>query len=138
MVRPIAVMPLNRMENTTFAMATIVDSPDMGLRTVLQSRRQKKNAYSTYVHFPLAQLGPWIAYGLDHRTPGRKTWVRFPMPPNTFRVHTEYMLVKSVGPKVLWAVAAETTSAGGWRIFPSPPVPRLNCGGGDRWCRYLS
>ncbi|GFV17839.1 uncharacterized protein TNCV_3235891 [Trichonephila clavipes] len=25
------------------------------------------------------------------------------MPPNTFRVHTEYVLVKSVGPKVLWA-----------------------------------
>ncbi|GFX27962.1 uncharacterized protein TNCV_773471 [Trichonephila clavipes] len=25
------------------------------------------------------------------------------MPPNTLRVHTEYMLVKSVGPKVLWA-----------------------------------
>ncbi|GFW38774.1 hypothetical protein TNCV_3881411 [Trichonephila clavipes] len=26
----------------------------------------------------------------------------------------------------------ETTCAGGWRIFPSPPVPYLNCGGGDR------
>ncbi|GFT56430.1 uncharacterized protein TNCV_2334011 [Trichonephila clavipes] len=25
------------------------------------------------------------------------------MPPNTLRVHTEYLLVKSVGPKVLWA-----------------------------------
>ncbi|GFX75216.1 hypothetical protein TNCV_3171431 [Trichonephila clavipes] len=25
------------------------------------------------------------------------------MPPNTLRVHTEYVLVKSVGPKVLWA-----------------------------------
>ncbi|GFX97250.1 uncharacterized protein TNCV_557401 [Trichonephila clavipes] len=25
------------------------------------------------------------------------------MPPNTFRVRTEYMLVKSVGLKVLWA-----------------------------------
>ncbi|GFW91997.1 uncharacterized protein TNCV_2152771 [Trichonephila clavipes] len=24
------------------------------------------------------------------------------MPPNTIRVHTEYVLVKSVGPKVLW------------------------------------
>ncbi|GFX44662.1 uncharacterized protein TNCV_4441671 [Trichonephila clavipes] len=58
------------------------------------------------------------------------------MPPNTFRVHTEYVLVKSVGPKVLWVVAAETTSAGDWRIFPSPPVPCLNCGSGDRWCRH--
>ncbi|GFX78030.1 uncharacterized protein TNCV_971841 [Trichonephila clavipes] len=26
-----------------------------------------------------------------------------PVPPNTLRVHTEYVLVKSVGPKVLWA-----------------------------------
>ncbi|GFV70170.1 uncharacterized protein TNCV_2553141 [Trichonephila clavipes] len=25
------------------------------------------------------------------------------MPPNTLRVHMEYVLVKSVGPKVLWA-----------------------------------
>ncbi|GFT19147.1 uncharacterized protein TNCV_302831 [Trichonephila clavipes] len=25
------------------------------------------------------------------------------MPPNTLQVHTEYVLVKSVGPKVLWA-----------------------------------
>ncbi|GFT30456.1 hypothetical protein TNCV_2377441 [Trichonephila clavipes] len=27
---------------------------------------------------------------------------------------------------------------GGWRIFPSPPVLCLNCGGGDQWCRHLS
>ncbi|GFX05835.1 hypothetical protein TNCV_1662741 [Trichonephila clavipes] len=54
------------------------------------------------------------------------------MPPNTLRVHTEYVLVKSVGPKVLWVVTAETTSAGGWRIFLFPPVPCLNCGGGDK------
>ncbi|GFY15930.1 uncharacterized protein TNCV_1285751 [Trichonephila clavipes] len=53
------------------------------------------------------------------------------MPPNTLRVHMEYMLIKSVGPKVLWAVVAGTTGAGGWRIFPFPPVPCLNCGGGD-------
>ncbi|GFV21995.1 uncharacterized protein TNCV_4526811 [Trichonephila clavipes] len=26
-----------------------------------------------------------------------------PVPPNTLRVHTEYVFVKSVGPKVLWA-----------------------------------
>ncbi|GFU62725.1 uncharacterized protein TNCV_1519031 [Trichonephila clavipes] len=25
-----------------------------------------------------------------------------------------------------------------WRIFPSPSVPCLNYGGGDRWCRHLS
>ncbi|GFU85339.1 uncharacterized protein TNCV_2386441 [Trichonephila clavipes] len=26
-----------------------------------------------------------------------------PMPPNTLRVHTEFILIKLVGPKVLWA-----------------------------------
>ncbi|GFU82114.1 transposable element Tcb1 transposase [Trichonephila clavipes] len=46
-VRPIAIMPLNRMENTTFAMLSIINSHDMGLRTVLQSGCPKKNAYST-------------------------------------------------------------------------------------------
>ncbi|GFV71360.1 hypothetical protein TNCV_3133511 [Trichonephila clavipes] len=49
------------------------------------------------------------------------------VPPNILRVHTEYVLVKSVGPKVLWA---EITSAGDWRIFPFPSVPCLNCRGG--------
>ncbi|GFV92549.1 hypothetical protein TNCV_1744541 [Trichonephila clavipes] len=34
------------------------------------------------------------------------------MPLNTLRVLTEYVLVKSGGPKVLWAVAAETEGAG--------------------------
>ncbi|GFX52176.1 uncharacterized protein TNCV_548351 [Trichonephila clavipes] len=32
----------------------------------------------------------------------RKAWVRCPIPPNTLLAHTEYVLVKSVGPKVLW------------------------------------
>ncbi|GFU80835.1 hypothetical protein TNCV_3728731 [Trichonephila clavipes] len=40
-------MPLSRMLNSTFAMPNIIDSHDMGLRTVLQSRRPKVNAYST-------------------------------------------------------------------------------------------
>ncbi|GFV35739.1 hypothetical protein TNCV_1261891 [Trichonephila clavipes] len=44
---------------------------------------------------------------LEHQTPERKAFVRCPIPPNTLRVHTENVLVKSVGPKVLWAVAAE-------------------------------
>ncbi|GFT67716.1 hypothetical protein TNCV_271211 [Trichonephila clavipes] len=53
-------------------------------------------------------------------------------------VHTDYVLVKSVGPKFLWMVAEETTGEGGWRIFTSPPIPCLNCGDGDRWCPHLS
>ncbi|GFU37708.1 hypothetical protein TNCV_1465851 [Trichonephila clavipes] len=51
----------------------------------------------------------------------------------------EYVLDKSVSPKVLWAVTEETKGAGDWRIyFPSPLVPFLDCGGGERWCRHLS
>ncbi|GFV00037.1 hypothetical protein TNCV_4057101 [Trichonephila clavipes] len=53
--------------------------------------------------------------------------------PNSRPEGTEYVLVKSVDPKVLWAVAAETRSAGGWRIFSDPPVLCLNCGGEDRY-----
>ncbi|GFT21455.1 uncharacterized protein TNCV_2307131 [Trichonephila clavipes] len=49
------------------------------------------------------KVGPWVAWWLEHRTPDRKNWVRCSMPPNTLRVHTEYVLVKSVGLKVLWA-----------------------------------
>ncbi|GFU55077.1 hypothetical protein TNCV_425841 [Trichonephila clavipes] len=41
----------------------------------------------------------WVALWLEHQTPDRKAWVRYQMPPNTLRVHTEYMLVKSVGPQ---------------------------------------
>ncbi|GFW06742.1 uncharacterized protein TNCV_3288421 [Trichonephila clavipes] len=37
------------------------------------------------------------------------------MPPNTFRVHTEYVLVKSVGPKVL---QAESGVQGTGEYFP--------------------
>ncbi|GFW90716.1 hypothetical protein TNCV_2417131 [Trichonephila clavipes] len=43
-------MPLSRMLNSTFAMPNIIDSHDMGLRTVLQSRRPKVNAYTTPIH----------------------------------------------------------------------------------------
>ncbi|GFT58372.1 hypothetical protein TNCV_2118751 [Trichonephila clavipes] len=53
------------------------------------------------------------------------------MAPNTLEIHTEYVLVKSVGSKVLWVVAAETMGAGIWRIGPSPAVPCLNGGGGN-------
>ncbi|GFS88200.1 putative RNA-directed DNA polymerase from transposon X-element [Trichonephila clavipes] len=40
--RPIAIMPLSRMENTNFAMPSIIDSHDMGLRTVYSPDAQKK------------------------------------------------------------------------------------------------
>ncbi|GFX33821.1 uncharacterized protein TNCV_3962301 [Trichonephila clavipes] len=59
--------------------------------------------------------GPWVAWWLEHRTPDRKAWVRCPMAPNTLRVHKEYVLVKSVGPKVLWA---ESRVQGSGEYFP--------------------
>ncbi|GFV42134.1 uncharacterized protein TNCV_3544611 [Trichonephila clavipes] len=37
------------------------------------------------------------------------------MPPNTLRVHTENVLIKSVGPKVLWA---ESRVQGNGEYFP--------------------
>ncbi|GFU01577.1 hypothetical protein TNCV_655251 [Trichonephila clavipes] len=47
--RPIANVPLSRMENTTFAMRSIIVSHDMGLRTVftVQTPKRKRlfNAY---------------------------------------------------------------------------------------------
>ncbi|GFW90144.1 uncharacterized protein TNCV_1789661 [Trichonephila clavipes] len=79
-----------------------------------------------------------VAAWLEHRTTERNVWARYLMPSNTLQAHTEYVLVKSVGPKDLWVVAAEIMSEGDWRIFPSPPVPCLNSGDGDQWCRNLS
>ncbi|GFW24728.1 uncharacterized protein TNCV_1959961 [Trichonephila clavipes] len=38
-----------------------------------------------------------------------------PVPPNTLRVQTEYVLIKSVGPKVLWA---ESRMQGTGENFP--------------------
>ncbi|GFU03634.1 hypothetical protein TNCV_199781 [Trichonephila clavipes] len=43
------------------------------------------------------------------------------------RVHTEHVLVKSAGPKVLWA-ESRVQSTG--EYFPPPSVTCLNCGGG--------
>ncbi|GFY36210.1 hypothetical protein TNCV_4845821 [Trichonephila clavipes] len=40
--QPITNMPLSRMENTTFAKPSIIDSHDMGLRTVYSPDAQKK------------------------------------------------------------------------------------------------
>ncbi|GFX22249.1 hypothetical protein TNCV_2950901 [Trichonephila clavipes] len=52
--QPIANMPLSRMENTTFAMPSIIDTYDMGFRTVftVQTPKRKRpfNAYSAEEH----------------------------------------------------------------------------------------
>ncbi|GFU93187.1 hypothetical protein TNCV_3915561 [Trichonephila clavipes] len=38
-----------------------------------------------------------VSWWLEHQTPDWKACVRCPMPKNTLRVHTEYVLVKPVG-----------------------------------------
>ncbi|GFV40454.1 hypothetical protein TNCV_4494111 [Trichonephila clavipes] len=49
-VRPIAIMPLSRMENTTFVMPSIIDYHDMGLRTVFTVRTPKgKRLFNAFV-----------------------------------------------------------------------------------------
>ncbi|GFS58988.1 hypothetical protein TNCV_69081 [Trichonephila clavipes] len=68
---------------------------------------------------------------LERWIPNRSAWVRCPMSPNILQVHTEYVLIKSVGPKILWVVAEENTGPGGWRICISLPSPYLNYGGRD-------
>ncbi|GFT10098.1 uncharacterized protein TNCV_1115391 [Trichonephila clavipes] len=56
-----------------------------------------------------------------------------PVPPNTLRVHTEYVLVKSVGPKVLWAVSR---IQGTGENFP-PPHPFGNFAELNRTVTYM-
>ncbi|GFS57769.1 uncharacterized protein TNCV_2908821 [Trichonephila clavipes] len=56
-----------------------------------------------------------LSWWLEHRTPDRNAWDRCPMPQNTLRVHTECVLVKSVGPKFLWA---ESQVHGTGEYFP--------------------
>ncbi|GFU64626.1 hypothetical protein TNCV_138751 [Trichonephila clavipes] len=53
------------------------------------------------------------------------------MPRNTLQVHAR----KISGSESL--VGGRSRNHRCRRIFPSPPVPCLNCGDGDRWCRYL-
>ncbi|GFV89753.1 uncharacterized protein TNCV_827451 [Trichonephila clavipes] len=45
-------------------------------------------------------VGSLVVRAPDSRPEGLDS---MPVPPNTLRVHTEYVLVESVAPKVLWA-----------------------------------
>ncbi|GFV38236.1 hypothetical protein TNCV_4792221 [Trichonephila clavipes] len=76
-------------------------------------------------------VGSLVIRASDSRPEGLGS---MPVPPNTLQEHTEYVLVKSVGPKVLWA-EHECTKL---EKFPSTSVPCLNCGGGDRWFCHQS
>ncbi|GFV55988.1 uncharacterized protein TNCV_249841 [Trichonephila clavipes] len=76
-----------------------------------------------------AAVGSLVVRALDSRPEGLRS-----MPPNTLRLHTESVLVKSVGPKSC-GLSHERRD---WRIFPSLSVPCRICGGEDSWCRHLS
>ncbi|GFU51893.1 hypothetical protein TNCV_3733991 [Trichonephila clavipes] len=95
------------------------------------SSKQNRQCYSTHKdshsfwkkdggrQAKLSKIGYIKAVGscwLEHGTPDRKAWVRCPMLPNTLRVHAEYVLVKSVGPKVL---CTESRVQGTGEYFPS-------------------
>ncbi|GFU31985.1 hypothetical protein TNCV_3181291 [Trichonephila clavipes] len=60
--QPIAIMPLSRIENTTFAMPAIIDSHDMGLRTVFSPDAQKKTPISPIFSLYLAVSSVSIFY----------------------------------------------------------------------------
>ncbi|GFT01771.1 uncharacterized protein TNCV_4205771 [Trichonephila clavipes] len=77
----------------------------------------------------LGAVGSLVVRASDSRPEGLGS-----MPSNTLRVHPEYVLVKSKGPKSC-GLSHERRD---WRIFPSPSDPCRNCAGGDRWCRHLS
>ncbi|GFW07789.1 uncharacterized protein TNCV_3919221 [Trichonephila clavipes] len=60
----------------------------------------------------LMVMGSLVDRASDSRPEGLGS---MPLPPNTFQVHTEYVLVKSLGPKVLWA---ESRVQGTGEYFP--------------------
>ncbi|GFY07837.1 hypothetical protein TNCV_4287731 [Trichonephila clavipes] len=69
-------MPLSRMENTTFAMPSIIDSHDMGLRTVYSSDAQKKTPMVTiFVEFETLRVLLEITL-----TANNKTYPHLPIP----------------------------------------------------------
>ncbi|GFT26200.1 hypothetical protein TNCV_1544111 [Trichonephila clavipes] len=84
-----------------------------------------------HTHLYISLRRPWVAWWLEQQISDRKPWVRCPMPPNTLRVHTENVLVKSVGPKVLWA---DHECRGVENIsLPSSPMAKL-----WRWRKVVS
>ncbi|GFS65718.1 uncharacterized protein TNCV_3853641 [Trichonephila clavipes] len=59
------------------------------------------------------------------------------MPPNTLRVHTEKVLVKSVGPKVLWDESqVQVTGEYFPPIQPHGKIVEVEIGGGAKYCPF--
>ncbi|GFU30494.1 uncharacterized protein TNCV_1687511 [Trichonephila clavipes] len=67
--------------------------------TPIYSRSQRTKLYIRLLYFIPWAVGSLVVRASDFRPEGLGS---MPVPPNTLRVHTEYVLVKSVGPKVLW------------------------------------
>ncbi|GFT51735.1 hypothetical protein TNCV_4440371 [Trichonephila clavipes] len=78
--RSIANMPLSRMENTTFAMPSIIDSHDMGLRTVftVQTPKRKRlfNGQHDHLGYRLLCL-EWMTKLLNDRQNTERFGVAF-------------------------------------------------------------
>ncbi|GFV55421.1 uncharacterized protein TNCV_2463111 [Trichonephila clavipes] len=87
---------------------------DRGSLCELYAQRQTATvARSIYIFVSvLWAVGSLVVRAADSRLEGLGS---IPVPPNTLRVHTEYMFVKSVGPKVLWA---EARGQGAGQYFP--------------------
>ncbi|GFU86323.1 hypothetical protein TNCV_369791 [Trichonephila clavipes] len=61
-------MPLSRMENTNFAMSSIIDSHDMGLRTVYSPDAQKKTPIQLLLRNKNDKLGNLIEKAATNAT----------------------------------------------------------------------
>ncbi|GFX67041.1 uncharacterized protein TNCV_589571 [Trichonephila clavipes] len=83
--------------------------------TAKLNKIRENSKVSRAIRQKITFIRPWVTWWLEHRTPDRKAWVRCPMPPNTLRVHTENVLVKSMGPKALWP---ESRVQGTGEYFP--------------------
>ncbi|GFV65210.1 DUF4758 domain-containing protein [Trichonephila clavipes] len=97
-------------KSATLAVTSSRPTPSKSNQILVEhsSSRQKptgepKEYRSTTPDRELWTVGRLVDRANQDWTTDRKALVRCPMPPNTLRVHTEYVLVKSVGPKVLWA-----------------------------------
>ncbi|GFY30860.1 hypothetical protein TNCV_3120201 [Trichonephila clavipes] len=83
-------------------------------------------------------LGSWVACGVtasDSRPEGLGS-----MHDDTkYSPSTHGVSARQIsGSECLAGCCSRNHGCKGWRIFPSPRVSCLNCGGGVRWCRQLS
>ncbi|GFX53891.1 hypothetical protein TNCV_1598371 [Trichonephila clavipes] len=103
---------------------------DMGPQVTGPPRKSLGYQFAFILNQPFEEESSLVVRAPDS---GPEDLDSIPVPSNTLRVHTEYVLVKSVGPKILWAESQVQATR---ENFTS--VPCLNCGGGDRWWHHLS